>query len=183
MSDPAHSTMHTKAPTVMLTAPPMAAIFLVLASPKARDAVAKRLAAIASGVNVTTRPAGADKWLLIVETETTADKLGKSLSADLGPDASFVDQSDGRFLIVAEGPDVREMLAKGTGMDLDPAALPEGASAMTAFGHLTVHIARTAPDRYDLVIMSSFAGSLWESLREAALEFGCDAPERLPGLI
>jgi hypothetical protein len=31
--------------------------------------------------------------------------------------------------------------------------------------------------------MSSFAGSLWESLREASLEFGCDAPEELPGLI
>ena len=120
---------------------------------------------------------------MIAETETAAEKLRGSLTADLGPDASFLDQSDGRFLIVAEGPDVREMLAKGTGMDLDPAAFPQDASAMTAFGHLTVHITRTAADRYDLVAMSSFAGGLWESLREASLEFGCDAPEQLPGRI
>jgi sarcosine oxidase subunit gamma len=169
-----------KAPTVILSAPQPAAIFLILASPKARDAVAKRVDAIASGVGIAARPAGPDKWLLIADADDAAEALR---TADLGPDASSLDQSDGRFLIAAEGPDVRERLAKGTGMDLDPVSFPQGASAMTAFGHVTVHLTHVSPDRYDLVTMSSFAGSLWESLREASLEFGCDAPEELPGLI
>lgn len=182
MSDVANGAGRTRTPTVVLAATLPAAIFLVLASAKAHDAVAKRLMTIASAVGVLPRSVGRDKWLIIAETGAAAAKLRQSLAAGLSAEASFLDQSDSRTVIVADGPDVREMLAKGIGMDLAPDSFPEGASAMTAFGHLTVQITRTAANRYDLIVTSSFADSLWESLREASLEFGCDAPEKLTDL-
>lgn len=114
---------------------------------------------------------GPDRWLLLA-----ADTLGLEarLRAAAEPAGGIVvDQGHGRAILRLEGPRARDVLAKGTGIDLHPRAFPEGAVAHTGLFHLAVTLDRRRGSAcFDLHAMRGFALSLHESLCEAAAEYG-----------
>ena len=89
--------------------------------------------------------------------------------------ATLIDQSHGRVRIRLEGEAVTAMLAKGVAIDLHDHAFPVGRSVITLSGHVSVHLTRRAPDAFELMVLRSYALSLWKSLIEMGLEFGIEA--------
>jgi len=158
-------------PRAMLSLPEAPTILHILASRADRDTVAEKLDWLAAGDRFALRPAGPGKWLVLCAA-TEAPRLMAELREALANSASLLDQSDGRVLIAFSGSEAHEALAKGTGVDLDPSIFPIGHSAITAFGHVTVHLTHTGADAYELIVLRSYAEALWEALSEAAREFG-----------
>jgi sarcosine oxidase subunit gamma len=167
---------------VALRLPEAPAILHVLASRGKCGSVAEKLGRMAAAGSFSLRAAGPDKWLALAPA-AEAFRLMAELRNELAGSASLLDQSDGRVLVELSGSEAREALAKGTGVDLDPNVFPVGHSTVTAFGHLTVHLARTGAGTYELIVTRSYAEALWDMLIEAAREFGCDAPRQFPGSI
>ncbi len=61
-----------------------------------------------------------------------------------GTQAHVIDQSDGRVLLRLSGPSARQILAKGIGVDLHPAAFALGGSTNVLCGHIAINLSRTA---------------------------------------
>ncbi len=85
------------------------------------------------------------------------------------PELTVVDQSHGRVRQAIEGDAVEDVLAKGTGLDL--ANFEVGSATTTLIGHIATHITRTAPDRFELMVLRGFAESLWHDLETMSREF------------
>ncbi|RUM97577.1 sarcosine oxidase subunit gamma [Pseudaminobacter arsenicus] len=93
--------------------------------------------------------------------------------------ASLSDQSDGRCLLRISGARARDMLAKVSSVDLDAAVFPVGAAAATAIDHTAANLWREADAAdgspvFKLLVFSSFADSLWDTLVDAAAEYGIE---------
>jgi heterotetrameric sarcosine oxidase gamma subunit len=86
--------------------------------------------------------------------------------------ASCSDQSHGRVIIRIEGPMVRNVLCKGTPVDLHESEFEIGRSALTQMAHVGVHLTRTGRDAFELSVFRGFSESFWEWLTEQAEEFG-----------
>lgn len=114
---------------------------------------------------------GPGRWLLLAED---GFGLAAKLQAIAGPAGGVVvDQSHGRTVLRLSGPAVRDVLAKGTGVDLHARAFAEDAVAQTALFQLSVTLdRRRGSGTFDVHGMRGFAQSLFESLCEAAAEFG-----------
>jgi methylglutamate dehydrogenase subunit D len=109
--------------------------------------------------------AGADQYY--VEGVSAAE-----LKQKLGANASVIDQSHGRVMIRISGPKVRDVLAKGTPVDLHTEQFPIGKSAMTQMAHVGVHLTRTGEDEFTLSVFRGFSESFWEWLTTSSAEFG-----------
>lgn len=112
------------------------------------------------------RSAGPGQWF-------ATGPLGESEAAILAfaPSAFLVDQSHGHVLIRVSGEPVRKMLAKGTAIDLNPAQFAIGVAVPTLFGHISVNICRTGGEVFELLVLRSFADSLWNELETMSAEF------------
>lgn len=124
--------------------------------------------------------AGPDRW--IAETFTQAPHtFERDLRETLTGLAAVTGQSDARSVIRVSGPRVREMLAKGMPVDLNPRVFGPGDVALTAVGHINVHFWQLdgAPT-YEIAVGRSFAESFWQWLRDAAAEFGAVVDTALP---
>jgi sarcosine oxidase subunit gamma len=117
--------------------------------------------------------AGPDQWLLVTRQRTGFSDLLASLSAD----AAVSDQSHARAALGVSGARVREVLAKGSMVDLHPSVFPVGAAALTSFAHIGLQLWRTedGPDgaTFEIVVARSVAGSFWSWFAASAAEFGC----------
>ena len=113
----------------------------------------------ASGV----RSAGYRQWYVAGDAPAAAGQLA-ALSAALSGKARVTDQSHGRVRIGLFGPAAAGLLATGTAVDLDPSVFPEGRSAVTLFGHISVQLTRTGPQRFELTVLRSFAEDLYDLL-------------------
>jgi sarcosine oxidase subunit gamma len=114
------------------------------------------------------RANGPGQWYLIGDGPLAFGAFD-GLSASLPPGHSIVDQSHGRVRMFVEGPSARDVLAKGTGLDL--ATLGLGDATTTLVGHIAAHITRSAPDRFELMPLRGFAENLWHDLEAMAAEF------------
>lgn len=131
-------------------------------------------AGLASAGNVAVRFVGPGEWLVLSETDTAED-LQRNLAMLLSDTAHVVDQSDGRVVLRLSGPNVRRILAKGIAIDLHPSVFAVGASANVLCGHLSVNLARTDDNAFELIGMSSFAAALFDDLRLMGREFDLSA--------
>lgn len=86
--------------------------------------------------------------------------------------ASCSDQSHGRVIIRIEGPKARQVLCKGTPVDLHEGAFEIGKSALTQMAHVGVHLTRVERDAFELSVFRGFSESFWEWLTEQSEEFG-----------
>ena len=73
--------------------------------------------------------------------------------------------------IQTEGPEVRDLLAKGCSIDLHPPLFPPGRSARTRFAGMPVIVRCTGSSTFELIITQSYAEFLLSWLDDAALEF------------
>ncbi|ANL37039.1 sarcosine oxidase subunit gamma family protein [Rhizobium phaseoli] len=117
--------------------------------------------------NSSIRKAGFRQWFVAGNEPLSPTSLA-ALAAALAGKAFVMDQSHGRVRIGISGRSSRLLLSKGTAIDLDPAIFPEGSSAMTMVGHISVQIVRTGDDSFELTVLRSFAESLWDELRHMA---------------
>ncbi|OWV61413.1 sarcosine oxidase subunit gamma [Rhizobium sp. N122] len=113
--------------------------------------------------NSSIRKAGFRQWFVAGDAPLSPAGL-QVLAAALAGKAVVMDQSHGRVRMGVSGRSSRLLLSKGTAIDLDPSVFPEGGSAMTMVGHISVQIARTGDDSFELTVLRSFAESLWDEL-------------------
>ncbi|MGO7446980.1 sarcosine oxidase subunit gamma [Rhizobium ruizarguesonis] len=113
------------------------------------------------------RKAGFRQWFVAGDEPLVPANLD-ALAAALAGKAFVTDQSHGRVRIGVSGRSSRALLSRGTAVDLDPSVFPDGHSAMTMVGHLSVQIARIGNDSFELTVLRSFGESLWEDLAHMA---------------
>lgn len=117
--------------------------------------------------------AGPDQWLLVARQRSGFSELLASLSAD----AAVSDQSHARAALRVSGARIREVLAKGSMVDLHASVSPVRMTALTSFGHMGVQLWRTedGPDgaTFEILVARSMAGSFWSWFAASAAEFGC----------
>jgi methylglutamate dehydrogenase subunit D len=114
---------------------------------------------------------GPDRWLAQRAKEPPAGM--EALLAPLATHAAIVDESHARMLLRVSGPRVRDALAKGVALDLDPHAFRPGDTAMTAVAHIAVQLWQTdETPTYVISIAPSLAGSFWDWLEASAAEYG-----------
>jgi methylglutamate dehydrogenase subunit D len=116
--------------------------------------------------------AGPGRWLAGTSAQTGAS-LEAMLRTELSGVASVINQTDGRCVFHISGPSVREVLAKGVPIDLDPRVFSPGDTALTLVGHINVHfwqVDRTPT--YEFAVPRSFAATFCEWLFAASAKYG-----------
>ena len=113
------------------------------------------------------RAAGPGQAFLVFDQLLKPDEV--AAIAALG--VPVTDQSHGRQRIRLSGGPVRQLLAKGTAVDLHPQTFVIGRSVMTLFGHIGINLTRTGADEFELLPLRGFAQSLWDELCHAAAEW------------
>jgi methylglutamate dehydrogenase subunit D len=114
---------------------------------------------------------GFEQWYAVADGFADG-ALYEDLHDRLAGLASVADQSHGRVILHLDGPKARDLLAKGTGLDLHPRVFGPGRSAVTQMAHIGVHIAQVGPDAFELSLFRGFAESFWDWLCEMSAEFG-----------
>lgn len=115
---------------------------------------------------------GPGQWFAVSETHAN-EALANDLATKLAGLASVADHSSGRAVVRVEGPAVRDVLAKGLAIDLDPNVFADGAAAVTNISHMGVLVWRDG-EAFDLAVFRSVAGSFYGWLEEAAAAYGLD---------
>jgi heterotetrameric sarcosine oxidase gamma subunit len=87
-------------------------------------------------------------------------------------EASVVDLVSARNGVRLTGDVAPELLNKAVAIDFDLRAFPPGSLAQTVIHEVPVVILRRTADSFDLLSPSSFAETISDWLRDAALEFG-----------
>jgi len=114
------------------------------------------------------RSAGPGQWFIVGDAPIGHGEF-QAMAAKFATHAFLVDQSHGRVRIGLKGTRISDVLAKGTGVDLE--AIAVGESAMTLVGHISVHLTRLTPDSIELMVLRGFSESLWDDLVRMSREF------------
>ncbi len=114
---------------------------------------------------------GPEQWLAVAP-DAAAGSLAQKLEKKLGAMAMVSDQSHGRTVMRMAGARARDVLGKGTAVDLRPDKFTPGMCAATQIGHVGVLIACTAENSFELSVLRSFAEGFWLGVCELALEWG-----------
>lgn len=111
------------------------------------------------------------RWM-VVDTDA-ADLIERVRTACGDSRAAVVDQGHGRATLRVSGPRARDLLAKGTGIDLHPRAFPEDSVASTALFHVATTIERRRGSAtFDVHMPRGYARSLAERLIAAGRQYG-----------
>jgi len=116
---------------------------------------------------------GPDEWLIVGPPGREAE-LAPRLRGALGRvHAAVTDVSEARTTIAVAGPRARDLLAKGTPLDLHPRVFGPRACAQTGLAKVNVILRRT-DDRptFEIYLPKSFADHVWTWLEAAAEEYG-----------
>lgn len=140
---------------------------LVAVTPDAGPAAPPAVVALGDGSPHAVRRLGPGQWLVVGPDALPAAAVRHKAQSVAGI-AALSDQSHGRVPLAVEGPRAADVLNRGAGLDLSEAAFPVGQSAQTLFGGIGLHITRTAPQRFELLVLRSYAGSLWDELAAVA---------------
>ena len=127
----------------------------------------------ATGNGLTAFWLGPDEWLVVGASGREAELAPALQRALAGQHAAVIDVSEARTVIVVSGRHARELLQKGTPLDLHPREIQPGYCAQTALSKANVILHQTdAAPRYDIYVLNSFADYLWNWLERAAAEYG-----------
>lgn len=116
---------------------------------------------------------GPDEWLAVMAAEYDG-KLGAGLAETLDDvHHAIVDVSHSRAVIGLQGSNAREVLMKGTNIDLHPRQFGPDNCIQAHLGrcHMLLHQLDDGPS-YDIYIHRSFAVYAWNWLSDAAIEYG-----------
>jgi sarcosine oxidase subunit gamma len=120
---------------------------------------------------------GPDEWLLTCPARDVPGLIGSLREALSDVHAAVTDLSEGQVALRLAGPSARDVLAKGTPLDLHARAFPPGSCAGTllAKASVLIHLLADDPERgpsFDLYVARSFAHYLWTWLEDAGREYG-----------
>ncbi len=110
------------------------------------------------------------QWFVVGDRPLSAADLS-NVAAKLAPFGDVVDQSHGRVRIELGGEKATAVLAKGTAVDLSLTAFPVGHATTTLVGHVSAHLTRTGTDTFEILVLRSFAESLWDELETMSAGF------------
>jgi methylglutamate dehydrogenase subunit D len=156
------------APGVALSVRHPLSIVMVIAR---RGSVEALLKTLDDGSGCDIRWAGADQYYVVAEGWGEG-RLYRELQTKCSRLASVSDQSHGRVVIRIGGAKSRNVLAKGTAVDLHPREFSLGGSVVTQMAHVGVHLTRIGENDFDLSVFRGFAKSFWQWLTVQAEEFG-----------
>jgi sarcosine oxidase, subunit gamma len=128
-----------------------------------RADLAAPLAGIAEAAPFSVRRAGPESWFLVGDAELSAADVARKGEA-IANFAWLVDQTHGRCRFVISGPESERRLATGIGANLSLRHFDVGAAAEMQYAAIGLHLARTASDRFEILVGRSFAESLWNDL-------------------
>lgn len=124
---------------------------------------------------------GPDEWWIVAfgpEPESGPNMAAK-LRTTLGDRRGAVtDVTDSRTCLRVRGPRARDLLCKGTPLDLHPRVFPAGRCAQSHLAktgmvvHLIADDDATEGPAFELYVLRSFAEYLWLWLEDAAREYG-----------
>lgn len=109
------------------------------------------------------RSAGFQQWFVVGDESLPPHQVAQ-LATALSGKAYVSDQSHGRVRIGLSGRKAAEIIAKGSAVDVDPSAFPEGASAVTLYGHIPIQLTRTGTETFELTVLRSYAADLYAEL-------------------
>lgn len=132
--------------------------------------VAKTISGIAPDLATDLRQAAPGQWFWVGNVMLAQERVAEIIAA-LPPMLALTDQTHGRVRLRISGPQVRAVLAKGTMIDLADGAFAIGQSAMTQIGHIGAMITRTDDNGFDIMVLRSFAASLWHEIHQMAAEY------------
>lgn len=115
---------------------------------------------------------GPDEWL-ILGTGGGEHEVAARLRAALGDlHAAVTDVSEARTTIAIAGPRARELLAKGTSIDLHPRVFGSGRCVQTGFAGANIILCQTDDTpSFEILVLDSFAEHLWAWLEGGAREY------------
>ncbi len=158
------------------------ALVQVAGFPVSRTAIATAVAGVTGapcpdriGMVVRTGPykvlrTGAEQLWIACKGVTDLDSR---LSAAIPSAAGCVTPlSSARTRIYLDGPNARDILAKGIAIDLAPVEFAVDQFVLTGLDHTPILLFRAAEDRYEIWVMRTFARTVWDWLIDAAQEFG-----------
>ena len=114
---------------------------------------------------------GPDEWRLIAPLPDDGRLAARLASALAGGSGALVNVSSATTVIAIAGERAADLLATGTGIDLDPAAFPPGRAIRTRIGNAQALVHRKAEEAFELHVPRSYARSFWEWLEERGREF------------
>lgn len=147
--------------------------------PAAADALARQFGqalpetgqAVGGGDRPRMMWSGPDRWLIVAPDD--GDLPARVAAAVGAGSAAVVDLSHSRAVIRIRGAVWREILAKGTAVDLDPSVFGGEQTRLTALFHVPVTLdVRDDGAAVDIFAARSLAPDLWAALTDAAGEFG-----------
>ena len=111
-----------------------------------------------------------DQWLITLPHGSTAKTLTALRKKLDGMFAFACDMSDARTIIRLSGEGVREVLMKGTSVDLTAPDVVAGTVRRMLFAEVAAacHVQETDPDTIDLYVFRSYADYAWEWLLATA---------------
>lgn len=109
------------------------------------------------------------RWLALGQEVSLIGRIEAGMPADRG---AVTDITHARAGLRLSGDAAQPLLQKGLSFDLDPSAFAPMSIAQGGIHHMGVTVLRLDQATFDLFVMSSLAGSLWDWVREAATEFG-----------
>jgi sarcosine oxidase subunit gamma len=116
---------------------------------------------------------GPDEWLILGPGGDEGGIAARLRSAFGDSHAAAIDVSESSTTISVSGPRARDLLAKGTSIDLHPRAFGRGRCVQTGFAGANVILRQVddAPPSFEILVLNSFAEHLWEWLEGACREF------------
>jgi sarcosine oxidase, subunit gamma len=115
---------------------------------------------------------GPDQFLIVTEPGGEASLVATLSAALRGRRGAVVDIGDSRTTIALAGPRARDLLAKGSGLDLHPRAFAPGQCAQSFLAKVKIALVQLDDvPSYHIIVERSVAEYLYLWLGDAALEF------------
>lgn len=113
---------------------------------------------------------GPDRWLIVEkEIRDLEEAIRNTVNSEK---AAITDQSHSRCVIRLSGNEVRNVLRKGTTLDLDASHFKAGEARTTSLFHMNGVIHCLNENTFDIYVARSFGQSFFEVITHAATEYG-----------
>jgi sarcosine oxidase subunit gamma len=114
---------------------------------------------------------GPTDWLVLAADPDATSWLHQFDALFQGSAFWATNVSQALIRIQTEGPEVRDLLAKGCSIDLHPPLFPPGRSARTRFAGMPVIVRCVRDSTFELIVTLSYADYFLSWLDDATLEF------------
>lgn len=114
---------------------------------------------------------GPTDWLVLAADPNTTRWLNRLRAAFQGSTFRSTNVSQALVRIEIDGPEIRDLLAKGCSLDLHPPLFPPGRSARTRFAGMPVILRCTGTCSFELIVTQSYTDFLLSWLTDAEIEF------------